>query len=112
MNTFDVRRTKVSRLPDFGTEAFQDDAFELHAKSEERNTQRGLLLRRRAEQLERRPIQEIANLIRNLTYGEMIELAEGLWSVHPAASGISKDSLAGLLYRWSTTHDVKVLEFE
>jgi hypothetical protein len=105
MNTFDLHRTQAysSQPVDFETEPFQDEAAKPHDKLEERNTQRGFLLQRLAEQLERRPIEEIAALIRNLTYGEMIEFAEGLWNFHPGGSGISKESLASLLYHWSTS---------
>jgi hypothetical protein len=42
-------------------------------------------------------------LIRALTYGEMIELAEGLCNATVQGSEISKDNLPGLLHRWSTS---------
>jgi hypothetical protein len=55
------------------------------------------------EQLERKPIDEIASLVRSLTYGEMIELAEAIWNLQPDGSAISQDNLSALLHRWSTS---------
>jgi hypothetical protein len=88
---------------DFRTEAFRRDAQAREKAEEESKTERGVNLRRLAEQLERRPIDEIAALIRALTYGEMIEFAEGLWAIQADGSVISKDNLPSLLHRWATT---------
>jgi hypothetical protein len=44
-------------------------------------------------------------LMRALTYGEMMELAEGLCNVSGQGPEISKDSLPGLLHRWSTSRN-------
>jgi hypothetical protein len=60
-------------------------------------------LQKLEEQLARGRLDEIAALMRALTYGEMIELAEGLWNVNGQGSEISKDNLPGLLHRWSTS---------
>jgi hypothetical protein len=88
---------------DFRTEAFRRDALAREKAEEETKTDRGVNLRRLAEQLERRPMDEIAALIRALTYGEMIEFAEGLWATQPEGSVISKDNLPSLLHRWATS---------
>ena len=49
---------------------------------------RGVNLRDLGQEIARRPIDEIAGLIRRLTYGEMIELAEELWKAQIQASEI------------------------
>ena len=53
------------------------------------------------EQLERNCLDEIAPLLLALTYGEMIELADAIWSAQPEGSAITKDNLPTLLHRWS-----------
>jgi hypothetical protein len=53
-------------------------------------------------QLQRGPIDQIAALMRWLTCGEMIELADELWRFQPQGSEISRDNLPGWLHRWST----------
>ena len=49
-----------------------------------------------------RPLDEIAALVRALTYGEMMQLAEGLWNANGQKAEISKDDLPGRLHQWST----------
>ena len=63
----------------------------------------GVDLQKLEEQLARGRVDEIAALMRVLTYGEMMELAEGLWNVNGQGSEILKDNLPGLLHRWSTS---------
>ena len=60
-------------------------------------------LQKLEEQLVRRPLDEIAALMRGLTYGEMIGLAEELWNAQTQGSEISKENLAEWLHRWSTS---------
>ncbi len=49
------------------------------------------------------PIEKIAQLIRLLTYGEMIELAAGLWNA--AGDGeITAKALPVILHRWAKEH--------
>jgi hypothetical protein len=59
-----------------------------------------VVVQRLAEPLQRQTIEEIAALLRTLTYGEMIELAEGLWEARPLTD-FSKDSVPALLHRWA-----------
>jgi hypothetical protein len=89
------------RADDFKSEAFRKDALERENADRDTGTENTVNLQRLAEQLERRPVDEIAALMRALTYGEMIELAEGLWSAQPDGSAISKDNMPSLLHRWS-----------
>jgi hypothetical protein len=91
------RRLKAE---DFRSEAFRRDAFDRDTAEDELSN-----LRELEEQISRRPIDEVAALVRKLTYGAMIELAEELWRAHTQGSDVSKDSLPGLLHRWSTTHN-------
>jgi hypothetical protein len=60
-------------------------------------------LRRLEEELGRKRLDEIADVVRTLTYGEMMELAESMWSVRPGDAGLTEHNLPAVLYRWSTT---------
>jgi hypothetical protein len=91
------------RADDFKSDAFRKDAFEREKFESDMSVGRSVDLESLERQLERRPIEEIASLIRALTYGEMIELAEGLWNTRPEGADISKDNLPGLLHRWSVS---------
>ena len=98
------RRLKVE---DFRSDAFRRDAIERERAGDEMNAAGSVNLQKLEEQLARGRLDEIAALIRALTYGEMIELAEGLCSVMCNVNGqgseISKVNLPGLLHRWSTS---------
>src|ERR1700676_470173 len=61
-----------------------------------------VIMRKLEAELGRRPVEEIARLVRSLTYGEMIELAASLLEVQPEGSVITADNLPNMLYRWST----------
>lgn len=58
----------------------------------------------------RNRLDDIANLIQSLTYGEMMELAAKLWAarthhgIHPEAMPITKEELPKLWHNWSTNH--------
>jgi hypothetical protein len=58
-------------------------------------------LRKFQEQLDRNCLDEIALLLLALTYGEMVELADAIWSAQPEGTAITKENLPALLYRWS-----------
>jgi hypothetical protein len=47
------------------------------------------------------PLTEIANLVRALTYGEMIELAGAMWKAKGEAA-ITAETLPGILHAWAT----------
>jgi hypothetical protein len=105
MSNAELPRATHRRLK---AEDFRSDAFRRHALDRERtedeiNVGGSVNLQKLEEQLARGRLDEIATLMRALTYGEMIELAEGLWSVNGQGSEISKDNLPGLLHRWSTS---------
>jgi len=58
-------------------------------------------LRKLQEQLSRKPLDEIATLVCGLTYGEAIELSEGIWKAQPEGSAITLENFPALLHRWS-----------
>ena len=70
------------------------------------NSGTNINLRRLQEQLDRQPLDEIAMLVRALTYGEMIELAEGMWKVQPEGAAVTQENLPALLHRWSQSRTV------
>lgn len=53
-------------------------------------------------------LDEIATLVRSLTYGEMMELAAALWTYsRPGAGGdeLTQNELPGMWHRWSANRD-------
>lgn len=60
-------------------------------------------LRKLERELGRRRLDEIADVVRALTYGEMMELAASMWNVKPDGSNLTEDNLPSVLYRWSTS---------
>ena len=70
------------------------------------NTGTNINLRKLQEQLDRNPLDEIAMLVQALTYGEMIELAEGMWKVQPDGSAVTQEHPPALLHRWSKSRSV------
>lgn len=57
---------------------------------------------RRCHEANRNRLAEIASLVNSLTYGEMIELAEGFWKQKPEEKEIIQEMLPGMLHKWST----------
>lgn len=51
-------------------------------------------------------LDEIAEALRTLTYGQMIELAETMWKVNPRGSEITESDLPNVLYRWSKSRSI------
>jgi hypothetical protein len=60
-------------------------------------------LHRLEAELGRRRLDEIAGVVRTLTYGEMMELAESMWNVRAGDAELTEHNLPAVLYRWSTT---------
>lgn len=48
-------------------------------------------------------LNEIATLMRSLTYGEMIELAQAIWKIRPEGEEIDQRNLPMMLHLWSTS---------
>lgn len=53
-------------------------------------------------QLGHNRLNEIATLMRSLTYGEMIELAQAIWKIRPEGEAIDQHNLPMMLHLWST----------
>jgi hypothetical protein len=58
------------------------------------------------DQPDHSPLDEIAEALRTLTYGQMIELAELMWKVNPQGSEITEPDLPNVLYRWSKSRSI------
>ena len=52
-------------------------------------------------------LDEIAEALRTLTYGQMLELAESIWKVNSQGSGITESDLPNVLYRWSKSRSIE-----
>ena len=50
---------------------------------------------------QQKPLDEIATLIKSLTYGEMMELSETIWRGQLEGSPVTQEGLPGLLHRWA-----------
>jgi hypothetical protein len=52
-------------------------------------------------------LDAIAEALRTLTYGEMLELAESVWKLNPQGSEITELALPNVLYRWSKSRSTE-----
>jgi hypothetical protein len=93
---------EVAPDPGQSAEASQAEAPDARV-SDQGHAVADINLRKLAEALDRRAIDEIATLMRALTYGDMIELAEGIWNARSESPDLSRDTLAPALHRWSTS---------
>jgi hypothetical protein len=55
-------------------------------------------------------LDEIAEALRTLTYGEMLELAESMWKVNSQGSEITESALPNVLYRWSKSRSIPSIQ--
>ena len=55
------------------------------------------------DELSRNRLNEIATLMRALTFGEMIELAQAIWKIRPQGEEVDQFSLPMMLHLWSTS---------
>jgi len=58
-------------------------------------------LRKLDADLNHNRLDQIADLVVFLTYGEMIELADAIWKAQPEGTAITQENLPALLHRWS-----------
>jgi hypothetical protein len=58
---------------------------------------------RRPLEIGRNRLNEIATLVRSLTYGEMIELAQAIWKIRPEGEDVDQRNLPVMLHLWSTS---------
>jgi hypothetical protein len=59
------------------------------------------------DQPSRSRLDDIADALRTLTYGDMLELAESMWKVNSQGSDITESDLPNLLYRWSKSRSIE-----
>src|SRR5215467_7323984 len=57
------------------------------------------------DELGRNRLNEIATLVRTLTYGEMMELAHAIWKIRPEGEEVDQYSLPMMLHLWSTSSE-------
>jgi hypothetical protein len=62
-------------------------------------------LRGPEDELSRNRLNEIATLVRTLTYGEMMELAHAIWKIRPVGGEVDQHSLPMMLHLWSTSSE-------
>jgi hypothetical protein len=86
----DAESHRMDRIPDEGT---LDEPRELANQ----------IMRTLELELTRKPLNEIATIVRGLTYGEMLKLAEEIWSHRSEGETLDHDTLPTLLYRWSVS---------
>jgi hypothetical protein len=51
------------------------------------------------------PLDNIATLVRLLTYGEMMDLAAAVWKAKPDGKELDGETLPGTLHRWSAKNE-------
>jgi hypothetical protein len=106
----DYRPREAHRVPGVELDAPESGAMNetgtTNYRTAEMPTGTYLNLRKVGERLPRGPLDEIASLVRRLTYGEMMKLAEVLWKVQPEGSAVTQENLPVLLHRWSKSHSV------
>jgi hypothetical protein len=66
---------------------------------------RQVSLHKLEDELSRNRLNEIAMLMRTLTYGEMIELAHAIWKIRPEGEDVDQYSLPMMLHLWSTSSE-------
>ncbi len=62
-------------------------------------------LHRPEDELGRNRLNDIATLMRTLTYGEMMELAHAIWKIRPEGEEVDQYSLPMMLHLWSTSSE-------
>ncbi len=62
-------------------------------------------LRKLEDEISRNRLNEIATLMRALTYGEMMELARAIWKIRPQDGEIDQYSLPMMLHMWATSSE-------
>ena len=100
-------RPKRMRLLDLSggeSEDYHDDELHDQDYSEPAMDFSGQLsLPKPEDELSRNRLNEIATLMRALTYGEMIELAQAIWKIRPEGEEVDQYSLPMMLHLWSTS---------
>jgi hypothetical protein len=56
-------------------------------------------------------LDKIAQVLRSLTHGQMLQLAESMWKANSQGSGITESDLPNVLYRWCKSVQYRKLTF-
>ena len=80
---------------DYSQSPLEEDEASLHRGEDELALPRLRLGRNR--------LNEIATLVRSLTYGEMVELAQAIWKIRPEGEEVNERNLPMVLHLWSTS---------
>jgi hypothetical protein len=86
---------------ELGDQDYSDASLEISGESSLPGPEAGLS--RNRLRLGRNRLNEIATLMRSLTYGEMIELAQAIWKIRPEGEEIAQHNLPMMLHLWSTS---------
>lgn len=103
----DYRPKKMRLLDSNDRESESHDGDELHDQNESSITISGQAgFHKLDDELGRNRLNEIATLMRTLTYGEMMELAQGIWKIRPEGEEVDQYSLPMMLHLWSTSSEL------
>jgi hypothetical protein len=91
-----VARVTEFKAPDMPTKSVADTQSRQSAKADTSGN-----LKTIKEQPAQQPLDDIAELILGLSYGQMIELCDAMWKGHPQKSPVTQERLPSLLHRWA-----------
>jgi hypothetical protein len=100
------RRARLLVSSDVENEGYDGDELSGQDYSEaSMEISRQVSLHKLEDELSRNRLNEIAMLMRTLTYGEMIELAHAIWKIRPEGEDVDQYSLPMMLHLWSTSSE-------
>ena len=106
LDDYRPKTVRIHSITEADGESYQIDEFHEQSHSDESpEISSQVNLRKLEHELSRNPLNEIATMVRALTYGEMIELAQSIWKIRQEGEGVDQDSLPMLLHRWSTSSE-------
>jgi len=106
LDDYRPRKLRMRASSDVNVENYQTDELDEQNYSEASTEMSSQVnLHKLEHDLSRNPLNEIATMMRALTYGEMMELAQAIWKIRPEGEGVDQDSLPMLLHRWSTSSE-------
>ncbi len=100
------RRVRLLAPNDLDGEGYDGDELSGHDYPEASVEISGhVSLHKLEDELGRNRLNEIATLMRTLTYGEMIELAQAIWKIRPEGAEVDQYNLPMMLHLWSTSSE-------
>jgi hypothetical protein len=102
LDDYRPKRLRIHAISEVDGESYQaDELYEPGYLDAPTEISHQVNLQKLEHELTRNPLNEIATMMRALTYGEMMELAQAIWKIRPEGEGVSQDTLPMLLHRWS-----------